>query len=194
MTQCCENYFWGASHHQREKGRGAPRPELPCYGTPKTERTHTTPNTMYSPQKGKEPHPVEPHSAQEDGGPDTLSFRKFYFPSHSPTKEIWSKVNCNNFFGSHRTLESVFRGLLRDDRPHGARAKETTLMLRPVPSMRQIFFRAHLDGAGSPVFRRAPPAQRRSCCPAYGFKYFFRRRRLSFSSPHAKNVALESPA
>ena len=34
-------------------------------------------------------------------------------------------------------------------------------------------FRAHLDDAGSPVFHRAPPAQRRSCCPAYGFNFFF---------------------
>ena len=34
-------------------------------------------------------------------------------------------------------------------------------------------FRTHLDGAGSPVFRCAPPAQRRSCCPAYGFNFFF---------------------
>ena len=137
-TQCCENYFWGASYHQREKGRGAPRPELPCYATTK-DRTHT-----HDPQ-----HHVQPSERQRTaprratlrpGGPDTLSFRKFYFPSHSPTKEIWSKVNCNNFFGSHRTLESVFRGLLRDDRPHGARAKEATLMLRPVPSMTQIFY------------------------------------------------------
>ncbi len=69
--------------------------------------------------------------------------------------------------------KKVFLLLDRDDRPHGVRAKRATKMLRPVPPMRQIFFALISTMPALPSFTPAPPAQRRSCCPAYGFNFFF---------------------
>ena len=182
------------------------RPNYPVRRSP-TTAAHTLPQRGSNP--GQVTYRIAPTNTNEPNSAETETYFPLYFLPSSEKyffldHEAGNLLYHRNLVKSHpkqlfwlRTLvkKSFLPALPRRSaawrtRKNGYQNAET------VAVDEANIFLAHLDGAGSSVFRRAPPAQRRSCCTALGSTFFppSLRRKLSFSSPHAKHVALESPA
>ena len=142
------------------------RPNYPVRRSP-TTAAHTLPQRGSNP--GQVTYRIAPTNTNEPNSAETETYfplyflpssEKYFFLDHEAGHLLYHrnlvKSHPKQLFWLRTLVKKSFCRLYRDDRPHGARAKMATKMLRPLPSMRQTFFWLISTAPALPSFAARP--------------------------------------